>query len=138
MKYMIYMSSAVRLLDEFELLEILTQSRANNTKRNVTGILLYGEGSFVQVLEGDENTLNDLFKTIEKDERHRSIIQIASGELEERNFPDWSMGFSTVNGSFLTEFDGFVHARNMAFMQNHRNHPALIVLKTFASTNRLS
>ncbi len=78
------------------LLIIKSLSNSNNCDLNVTGILLYHEGSIAQVIEGEEQTLKALYGKIERDSRHRGIIKLSEGNLDPRNFPDWSMGFRTV------------------------------------------
>ena len=65
MNYIIYVSAAVELLDEYELLNILSASRKNNQARNITGMLIYGEGTFMQVIEGEEDDLKNLYKKID-------------------------------------------------------------------------
>ena len=131
------MSSAIRLMTHDNLLDILTVSRRNNTAKQLTGMLLYGEGTFVQVLEGEPEIISQTYNIIEKDPRHRNLIVITSGELEKRNFPDWSMGFNTINRDILKEFEGFKDIRDDEFLKNSENHPSLTVLKTFAETNYL-
>ena len=64
MKYLIYMSSATQLMSNEELLELLKTCRENNEKKNLTGMLLYGEGAFVQVLEGEEETVEATYDII--------------------------------------------------------------------------
>lgn len=131
------MSSAIRLMTHDNLLDILTVSRRNNTAKQLTGMLLYGEGTFVQVLEGEPEVISQTYNIIEKDPRHRNLIVITSGELEKRNFPDWSMGFKTINHDILKEFEGFKDIRDEKFLKNSKEHPSLAVLKTFAETNNL-
>ncbi len=93
MFFIVYVSSAVRPFSQSELVELLTQSREKNTKLGLTGMLLYKDGNFMQVLEGEEAVVRELLITISKDERHRGIITLMEGSREEREFPDWSMGF---------------------------------------------
>ena len=131
------MSSAIRLMTHDNLLDILTVSRRNNAAKNLTGMLLYGEGTFVQVLEGEPEVIQQTYDIIEKDTRHRNLIVITSGEITQRNFPDWSMGFKTINHDILVEFEGFKDVRSYDFLKNDKNHPALTVLKTFVETNSL-
>jgi hypothetical protein len=137
MRYLIYMSSAYKLLSDEELLDILTDSRKNNAAKNLTGMLLYGEGAFVQVLEGDAEAVDLTFKRIQLDYRHRNIITIISGEIEQRNFPEWSMGFKTVNADVLRQFEGFMDVRKNGLLIQDETHPAVIVLKTFAGANNM-
>ena len=52
---LIYVSNARKLLSSDDLLELMTASRHFNETVGITGILLYCEGCFMQLLEGDEN-----------------------------------------------------------------------------------
>jgi len=80
-------------MSEDELLFLLEQSRARNERQNVTGMLLYGGGNFIQVLEGSEKDVDEIYKAIKGDERNKGNIVIEKSEITERTFPDWSMGF---------------------------------------------
>ncbi len=137
MNYIIYVSAAVKLLDEHELSSILSASRKNNQARNITGMLIYGEGTFIQVIEGEEDALNDLYKTIEKDRRHKHIIKLTEGVLNKRNFADWSMGFKSVKAEELTKLERYIDPKNHQFLNENYPHAAISVLKTFALNNNI-
>tara|TARA_R110001583_G_scaffold18663_3_gene73995 strand:- start:13366 stop:13782 length:417 start_codon:yes stop_codon:yes gene_type:complete len=95
--YLIYVSSAVQLLPEEELLLLLRQSQAKNLNLGITGMLLYKGGNFMQMLEGEEQTVRELYATIRKDPRHHNVLTIITGSLKSRNFKDWSMGFQNMD-----------------------------------------
>ena len=109
---LVYCSSAVRPMDEAALTSLLLRARANNTRLGITGVLLYHDGSFLQVLEGAEAVVRSLFDRIVRDPAHSSVVELLSRPIEQREFPGWSMGF--VGGSaavslvpgFRTFFDG--------------------------------
>ena len=138
MKYLIYFSSAVELMNQDQLLEILKVSRKNNAANNITGMLLYGEGAFVQVLEGEEEVLRATYERIAADPRHRGLIKVAEGQLENRNFPEWSMGFKSANRQELEEFKGFTNPTGKTFLSDKDIHPTIILLKTFVDNNRMT
>ena len=137
MKYLIYMSSAFKLLNDEDLLDILTTSRRNNTAKNLTGMLLYGNGTFVQVLEGSEEDLDTTYDAIKADPRHRNLVKLGSGNLQHRNFAGWAMGFKAVDKAFVAQFEGYTETYQ-ANVDKPANHPAITVLKTFADTNNLT
>jgi hypothetical protein len=56
-------------------------------------MLLYDDGSFLQVLEGPRQAVETLFEKIKADRRHEQIVLLSSREIEEREFSDWQMGF---------------------------------------------
>lgn len=97
MFYLIYVSSAIKLMEDSELLFLLDESREKNQRLGITGMLLYKEGNFMQMLEGEKSTVLELYDTINRDERHKDVITIITGDLKKRNFENWSMGFSNMN-----------------------------------------
>ena len=94
--HLIYTSRAHQDFAAADLKQLLRRSRMNNSSINVTGMLLYHDSAFLQVLEGDESSVRGLFKRIEKDPRHTavSILREQKSFGERRIFGDWSMGFA--------------------------------------------
>lgn len=139
MKYLVYISAAHRLMSEESLLDILNVSRKNNQKNNLTGMLLYGEGTFMQVLEGDEAILEKTYEVIKADDRHKNIIKMAEGVIEKSNFPDWSMGFKSVSAQKLKELGGFTDPKSLGRRLDESEASSIIgMMKTFADANRMS
>jgi uncharacterized membrane protein (DUF373 family) len=89
-----------------ELLTLLKVCRTNNGAKNVTGILLYTNQTFFQVLEGDEATVDALYALIEKDHRHHNCVIIEKQAITERAFPYWSMGFEKIDAKELHNIKG--------------------------------
>jgi hypothetical protein len=131
MKHIIYISTATRHLSENDLLELLKVSRQNNAERGLTGILLYAEGSFIQVLEGDDQPLYEVFHAIKHDYRHKNIIAMPEREILKRNFPEWTMGFKSVNANEMKKFEGFVDPKNRTFLQPFDADAVIVMLQTF-------
>lgn len=94
---LVYVSSATREFQSPELLEILRTARKNNQGLDVTGMLLYKDGNFMQVLEGPGNAVTELMCSIERDGRHRGMIVLIKKPIEERQFAKWSMAFKDLN-----------------------------------------
>ncbi|MCB9957723.1 MAG: BLUF domain-containing protein [Rhodospirillaceae bacterium] len=101
-----YFSSAKKLMDQPDLEFLLGQARRNNTEQDLTGLLLYNEGCFVQYFEGPPAAVTDLISRLHSDQRHHNMIRMTEGAVEDRSFPEWSMGFATVDGQ-LTAPGGF-------------------------------
>ncbi len=112
---LIYASSARQLLTEDEIMAILEVSRRKNAERNITGILLYKDGNFLQVLEGDEEAVTSLYRTIERDQRHKGLILLAKRKIAEREFPDWSMGFVNLDTIDPASVPGYNNILNEPF-----------------------
>ncbi|MCA9738410.1 MAG: BLUF domain-containing protein, partial [Gemmatimonadetes bacterium] len=71
---------------------LLEGARATNTRLGVTGLLLFHEGSFIQVLEGPPDVVEALYARIETDPRHGGALVLSRGLVEERSFGEWRMG----------------------------------------------
>lgn len=83
-------------MSEQDLEAILSPARAFNEARAVTGLLLYAQQSFLQVLEGDEDAVTAVYEQIVGSSRHTNLRRTVSASDSERRFPAWSMGFATA------------------------------------------
>ena len=97
MYYLIYLSSSVKPMNHDQLYTLLQQCRDNNQKNGITGMLLHQNGTFMQMLEGDKQVILDLYDDIKKDDRHTGFHTVLAGDIEARNFEDWSMGFFNMD-----------------------------------------
>ena len=70
-------------------------------------MLLYKDGHFMQVLEGDEQNVLRVFADIRKDQRHKNVDTLRTEHIQHRNFPDWSMGFVNVDDLDTSSLPGF-------------------------------
>lgn len=93
----IYVSSTAGELHADELQSLLLHSRRNNARDGITGMLLYAEGSILQVLEGPADAVDRTYEKIERDDRHRGLIRLVRREISEREFGDWSMALARPN-----------------------------------------
>lgn len=110
MFYLIYISSATSPMDDDDLKSLLEEVRPKNLHLNVTGILIYQDGSFMQMLEGDKQTVLDLYDEICVDNRHKGVLTMMTGDIKERNFEDWSMGFCNMDKEAdLPKFGDYLH-----------------------------
>ncbi len=91
-----YVSNTHSELRDTALEALFSETTKNNTSNNITGILLYESGNFLQVLEGDEEILKNLFDKIKADSRHRNIFVILSKTSERKIFKNYASGFSIV------------------------------------------
>ncbi len=103
---LVYVSTVSRPLGTPDLLEILASARKRNAELGVTGALLYRADHFIQVLEGQEREVRELLELINGDPRHRHLRVIHEGEVGEREFPEWTMGFADLSLSSL-HLEGF-------------------------------
>jgi hypothetical protein len=108
--HLVYLSTTTNAFSEDDLTDILAASRRNNPERDITGMLLYSEGGFIQVLEGPKEHVLDLYERIEQDPRHSSTVMLAEGSIEERSFSEWEMGFQKVDAraAHMSGFSSFL------------------------------
>lgn len=109
MHTLIYLSAATSLFSDEDITAILSVSRRNNPSLDITGLLLYHEGSILQILEGEKETIHKLFNKIGKDPRHKHVIKMFDSSIEERSFQDWSMGFKKVSDNDWSELEGYLN-----------------------------
>ncbi len=95
LKQYVYVSAADHLMSAEELADLLRQSRENNARDGITGMLFYHGGTFMQAFEGPPEQAEGLHARIAADPRHRKIIMLFQGEVSERQFGGWTMGFQT-------------------------------------------
>ena len=94
---LVYSSVSTSQMNETDLGQLLAQSRENNSRAGVTGMLLYRGGRFIQVLEGAETTVSALVSRIEADRRHSAVRVLLREPLQRRQFADWTMGYEPIS-----------------------------------------
>ena len=90
---LVYTSFLKESFNESELEKILAAAEKNNPSVSVTGCLVYKNGIFLQLLEGDSKDLDTIYSKISKDPRHENIAKLYRGRIQDRLFPDWSMAY---------------------------------------------
>ncbi len=102
----IYSSAATIKFSDDDIIALLEKSRTSNSQLDVTGMLLFEDGSFLQILEGTPEAIADLYKKISADKRHNNVTKIIQEPIEERSFSEWTMGYSGITRKELKEIDG--------------------------------
>lgn len=129
---LIYASSAVKRMRQEELIAILEKSRVNNEKRNITGMLLYKDGNFMQVLEGEDAAVTELYSIIAKDPRHTPQL-ILKREVSKRTFSEWEMGFINLEDVDKKQIAGFSDFLEKPLGSISDGNLAYTMLETFKS-----
>ena len=104
---LIYASRAVDPQSAQATEDILASSRSHNPASGITGILCYGNGIFLQALEGGRTPINELYGHIQRDARHKDVVLLHYEEISERRFSGWTMGqvnMSKINASILLKY----------------------------------
>lgn len=107
MVQLIYASAATKPFSPDDLKTLLIKARGRNTLYKVSGMLLYDSGSFLQVLEGPDDSIDLILKSIFKDQRHNNTRTLSRTTIQSREFPSWSMGFTDISLS-LSRPEGHV------------------------------
>ncbi len=102
----IYVSAAGKAFQAGQLMPLLQKARAKNTGLGLTGMLLYTEGSFFQVLEGPSASVRTLYGQILSDSRHSFVTKVVEEPIDQRDFEQWTMGFSELSRSDRTKVIG--------------------------------
>ncbi len=131
--HIIYASIANVNFDDNQLIELLTKAREKNLHLNVTGMLLYCDCNFFQVIEGEELTIQTLFESIKKDHRHKNVTKIVEEPIQSRSFAKWTMGFSNVTKEQLSMVEGMNDFFNEGkCLVNIKSGRAKKILKAFS------
>lgn len=88
---LIYISKAVDMVSQQQLDQLASDAHLNNGMCDLSGVLLYGQGHFLQVLEGPLHAVNSLFARIQQDSRHCEINLLSFVPIRKRHFVDWEM-----------------------------------------------
>lgn len=133
------MSIQSQVLTNQDIESMLFHIREKNKRLAITGILLLIQGKFVQYIEGQATEIDKVYESIKKDSRHNELILLDSGEIESRQFKDWSMAYKKVGDGEIKDILGH-SSLNLdclfLFPTNEKTHPVLKVLYNF--TNSLS
>lgn len=92
MLFRLVYSSRANPLQAEAVFDLLQHARENNNELGITGLLLYGQEIFLQVLEGERGTVNALYRAIVQDERHRDVTILDARPITNREFSAWDMG----------------------------------------------
>ena len=103
---LVYSSVPAGRMMKSHLYMILRQARLNNKLSNVTGLLVFVDGMFLQVLEGEESAVKNIFEKIKSDKRHSHISILFESNVEERAFPNWEMAYASPSARDLATWSG--------------------------------
>ncbi len=103
---LVYRSIASSGFQSDDMVSLMSSCKKNNPALEITGMLVYNDGIFLQMIEGDALSISKLYNKISLDPRHGDLKILWSGRADERTFPHWSMAFkdmSTVCDRVLAE-----------------------------------
>lgn len=126
---LIYKSSAVGSPAQDDLENLLLEVRARNKADHITGLLLFHDGHYLQVLEGLRNKVFACYDRIKVDHRHRRFSVVRSEAIEKRNFADWDMAYTPFSSLSAAHQKSFIDlekfsntVKNQELVQDKYNH----------------
>jgi hypothetical protein len=127
----IYVSSAVNPFSDAELDALLVDARTFNKAADITGVLLYADGNFMQCLEGPTDSVLRAYDRILSSRRHKGLIEFNRSNIEARSFDSWKMGLLRPTKA---EFISISNAVSLASPKDHSSLIAIEFMKSFIST----
>jgi hypothetical protein len=114
MHLIIYTSKYIGKEEDIDdvLADIIKRSKINNLEFDITGLLFYHNGRFIQVLEGDRDSLEGLMSILEKDGRHQNIQRIVDQTIKKRAFKEWNMDSLNLSEDATIDPDELIRIRD--------------------------
>lgn len=91
-----YISKQKEILSSSNLEDLFQFVVKTNTTLNISDVLLHNNNFFLQVLEGDKDSIQDLFAKIRRDQRHHELLLILNQKVENRIFNNYEATFSVL------------------------------------------
>jgi hypothetical protein len=108
MHQLIYLSQATRPLSAKALMCLLDQAWQANARQYLTGALVYGNKRFIQLLEGEQDTLEAAYARISQDPRHQHLCKVAHHPIAARSFAEWPLAFQTLSPVQFAHLAGYL------------------------------
>ena len=124
--YLLYYGVESSKFGEADFDELLSQARERNESLEITGKLIYCEGTFIQVLEGSEKNVMDVYASIKTDKRLIATKVVTTGTVEQRYFKDWDMDFDQISPATINELEKCTLPNVTEYLSNA---PAIKLLK---------
>jgi hypothetical protein len=121
LSFIIYISRAHKKLEKLALVDLCAKAAANNLELNITGLLLCIGNSFVQVLEGQYESIHNLYKKISKDPRHTQCRILFEGTTPDRLFGQWNMNFVQMDEAYFLNYEDLAELRK--YIENFLKFP---------------
>ncbi|WP_109438734.1 MULTISPECIES: BLUF domain-containing protein [Aquimarina] len=123
MRYIIsYVSTVNPDISNSDISELMDYVSSHNNAINITGILIYSEGNFFQILEGKEELVKMMFERIKKDSRHYNIIKMLDKEIKKTSFTEYHSSFTVIsNGSSQEELQLFLQKEKINNPEHYKS-----------------
>jgi hypothetical protein len=105
--HLVYISKAIRPMNSDDFPSLLTPARENNHHLQINGMLLYQRQAFLQVMEGRKTVVENLLRSIVKDERHTDVTVLLKRPIAAREYADWDLKFINLDTINLSKIKGY-------------------------------
>ncbi len=129
----VYMSACEVPPAQDELIDLLQRARSNNRRLDITGLLLYRNQRFIQILEGPRQSVETIYAVIRMDPMHDSVTTLVNLPAERRMFLEWSMAFAEISDEMADTVPGFSFFMKKTYPQSVGSEPTnvLAMLENF-------
>ena len=126
---LVYTSVSTQRMSENELMDMLKISKKRNEASGITGMLLYLDPFFMQVLEGEDTVISQVFDRIKKDPRYHKTSPIYKNTIQKRHFENWTMGFEHIEHKHIDGFSDVLQKTNAELLNVYPNKVCELVDK---------
>lgn len=117
---LVYVSNRKPNCTAAEIDKILESCKKNNPPLDITGVLLYSDTKFIQLVEGEAKVITSLYDKIKSDDRHSNAMMISYNPIKEKSFPSWHMGSKKVSGNEV-DFNTNISTEDKVIFENLLN-----------------
>lgn len=111
---------------------LLADARDFNQQMGITGVLLHHDGNFFQYLEGAPDAVLLAYQRIRQSSAHYNIVEMLNSEVDQRHFPNWSMGFAETTRTELQQISQASWMEQLGQISSHAmTSPGLVLLLGF-------
>lgn len=111
-----------------DLRDILDEARHFNLQHDIHGVLYFGEGYFIQCLEGQQDIVRALYEKICTDPRHQHTQLLLTQTVQYAGFKHWAMKYVARHSQIQAYFQQLGHPSFVPFKLKSSDLPALITL----------
>jgi len=133
---LVYLSFRSAACTDDDVQKILEEARQFNGKQDITGVLIYSQEKFLQVLEGEQDKIIALYEKIKLDDRHDRALMVSNRPITERHFPSWQMAEKAINTddyAFLSFMNEEEQAQFKALLKGEeQNNATKMIARLFA------
>ncbi len=91
MRTIAYTSNATREINDVDLRDLFARAAEFNATHDVTGLLVFSDGNFLQTIEGFDDNVQAVYERIQRDLRHTITSVLIDEPIQRRMYPGWAM-----------------------------------------------